>query len=219
MDPLLDALERELEPVLDVPLAFFGHSLGAITAFEVARRLERRGCGPRQVLVSGHRAPHLRQTIPLVHLAPDDVIIGRMRRFGGTPELLYQQEDLLSALLPNLRADLALSETYRYTDPTPLRCALTAFGGTEDHIATEVTIESWEEVTAGRFRSPRGSRAVTSTGSRIRRPCWRRSGLISSVPSPSCGELVASRHRRRAPGIGTTGGHHRVEAHHRVGHG
>src|SRR5207344_3079029 len=52
MGPLVDALEKELEPVLDLPHAFFGHSLGAITAFEVARQLERRGRGPRQVLVS-----------------------------------------------------------------------------------------------------------------------------------------------------------------------
>jgi medium-chain acyl-[acyl-carrier-protein] hydrolase len=59
----------------------------------------------------------------------------------------------MSTLLPNLRADFAVSETYRYTDRTPLRCALTAFGGTDDHIATEVTIEEWEEVTSGRFRA------------------------------------------------------------------
>ena len=154
MDPLVDALEQELEPVLDVPHAFFGHSVGAITAFEVARRLERRGGGPGHVLVSAHRAP-----AP----APDDSRSSTWRPTMSSSgacgasvarrTALYEQDDLMSTLLPNLRADFAVSETYRYTDRTPLRCALTAFGGTDDHIATEVTIEDWEDVTSGRFRA------------------------------------------------------------------
>jgi medium-chain acyl-[acyl-carrier-protein] hydrolase len=153
LTPLVDALTRELEPRLDRPYGIFGHSLGAITGFEVARRLEAAGRGPGHLWISAHRAPHLRQTAPPVHLSPDDVILGRLRRYGGTPEAFYENDDLVTALLPNIRADMAVSETYRYTDPTPLHCPVTAFGGAEDHLVGETAIDQWARATSGPFRS------------------------------------------------------------------
>ena len=153
LGPLVDALVGEVEPHLDVPFAIFGHSLGAITGFELARRLEAAGHPPRHLWVSGHRAPHLRPTAPPVHLAPDDVILGRLRRYGGTPEAFYENEELVAALLPNVRADMAVSETYRYTDAAPLHCPVTAFGGTEDHLVDADAVEEWERVTKGPFRA------------------------------------------------------------------
>ena len=151
--PLVDALAHELQPCLDVPYGIFGHSLGAITGFEVARRLEAAGRGPGHLLVSAHGAPHLRPTAPPVHLAPDEVILGRLRRYGGTPEAFYENDQLVTALLPNLRADMAVSETYRFTDPTPLRCPITAFGGADDHLVAETAIAEWGRATVGGFRS------------------------------------------------------------------
>jgi len=153
LGPLIDALAAELEPYLDVPIAIFGHSLGAITGFELARRLEATGHPPRHLMVSAHGAPHLRPTAPPVHLAPDDVILGRLRRYGGTPEGFYENEELVAALLPNVRADLAVSETYRYTDRSPLHCPVTAFGGTEDHVVGAGAVQEWERETVGPFRA------------------------------------------------------------------
>ncbi len=151
--PLVDALARELEPRLDLPYGIFGHSLGAIAGFEIARQLEAAGRGPRHLWVSAHRAPHLRQTFPPVHLAPDEVILGRLRRYGGTPEAFYENDELVTALLPNIRADLAVSETYRYTDATPLHCPVTAFRGADDHLVADAAIDEWRRVTSGPFRS------------------------------------------------------------------
>jgi medium-chain acyl-[acyl-carrier-protein] hydrolase len=151
--PLVEALERELDPLLDLPFGIFGHSLGALTGFELARGLERRDHGPRHLWVAAHSAPHLRPTASPVHLAPDDVILGRLRRYGGTPAGFYENDDLVSALLPNLRADMAVSETYRYTDTTPLRCGVTAFGGVDDPLVTGVAIDEWEQATSGPFRA------------------------------------------------------------------
>jgi medium-chain acyl-[acyl-carrier-protein] hydrolase len=153
LGPLVDALAAELQPLLDLPYGIFGHSLGAITGFELARRLEAAGTGPGHLWVSAHRAPHLRQTASPVHLAPDDVILGRLRRYGGTPEAFYENDDLVTALLPNLRADMAVSETYRYTDPTLLHCPVTAFGGVEDRLVAETAIDEWEHATTGSFRA------------------------------------------------------------------
>ena len=89
-----------------------------------------------------------------MHLAPDDVILGRLRRYGGTPEAFYENEDLVAALLPNLRADMAVSETYRYTDPTPLHCPVTAFGGDRGPPRRRrLPSRSGSEVTTGPFRA------------------------------------------------------------------
>jgi medium-chain acyl-[acyl-carrier-protein] hydrolase len=153
LTPLVEALERELDPYLDLPYGIFGHSLGALTGFELARLLERRDRGPRHLWVAAHSAPHLRPTASPVHLAPDDVILGRLRRYGGTPEEFYENDDLVGALLPNLRADMAVSETYRYTDPTPLHCPVTAFGGVDDPLVTGVAVDEWEQATSAPFRA------------------------------------------------------------------
>lgn len=153
LGPLVEALATEIQPRLDLPYGVFGHSLGAITAFEVARRLEAGGRGPGHLWVSAHRAPHLRSTASPVHLAPDEVILNRLRRYGGTPEAFYENDDLVMALLPNIRADMAVSETYRYTDPTPLRCPISAFGGSEDPLVVDSSIGEWARATSGAFRS------------------------------------------------------------------
>lgn len=153
LGPLIDALEAEFATWRDVPFAIFGHSLGAITGFELARRLEATpGGSPRHVFVSAHRAPHVRQTAVMVHLAPDEVILQRMRTFGGTPHAFYEQPELVAAMLPNLRADVAVSETYRYEDQTPLRATLSAFGGVDDDVALEGSIAPWGDVAGGPFR-------------------------------------------------------------------
>jgi len=151
--PLVDALEDALGPHLDLPYGIFGHSVGAITGYEVARRLEQSGSGPRHLWVSAHRAPHLRQSAPLVHLAPDDVILSRLRRLGGGLETSAESGESVSELLANIRAELAASETYRHVDPTPLRCALSAFGGLDDQIVPAATIDEWKLASAGPFRA------------------------------------------------------------------
>lgn len=152
MTPLIDALEREFAALDDVPFAIFGHSLGALTGFEIARRLERVGSGPTHVFVSAHRAPQLPLRMTAVHLADDETILRRLRRYGGTPREIYDHPDLLEALLPSLRRDFAVSETYRFLDPTRLAASLTAFAGRSDESADAAAMEPWREVVDGKFR-------------------------------------------------------------------
>ncbi len=152
MTPLIDALEREFAALDELPFAIFGHSLGALTGYETARRLERSGVGPGHVFVSAHRAPQLPLRMSAVHLADDETILRRLRRYGGTPREIYDHPELIAALLPSLRCDFAVSETYRYQDPTRLAASLTAFAGRGDDGADETAMEPWREVVDGKFR-------------------------------------------------------------------
>jgi medium-chain acyl-[acyl-carrier-protein] hydrolase len=153
MSALVDALDEQFSTLSETPFAIFGHSLGALTGFELARRVERRGVAPGHLFVSAHRAPQLPARRASIHLADDDTILRRLRRYGGTPAEIYDHPDLLAALLPSLRRDFAVSETYRYTDPTLLACSTTAFGGEDDDAADAASVDAWREVVEGKFRS------------------------------------------------------------------
>jgi medium-chain acyl-[acyl-carrier-protein] hydrolase len=157
-EPPLDRLEDVLPAVVDAvreewdgrSLVLYGHSMGALLAFEVARELERLGPGPRRLVVSGRRAPHLPEKRRL-HLMAEADLLNELRRFGGTPEAVLQNPELMAALLPAVRADLAVTENYVFAGGTPLAAPITAFGGTTDPAADEPEILAWGERTVGGF--------------------------------------------------------------------
>jgi medium-chain acyl-[acyl-carrier-protein] hydrolase len=150
--PLIDALAHELEPKLDLPYAIFGHSLGALIGFELARHLEREAVGPGHLFVSAHGGPRQAPSSAPLHLATDDQILRRLRRLGGTPEAFYESHDLVAALLPNIRRDFAMAETYRYEDSTPLRCPLTVFAADGDQSDSAQSMSGWADVGSGEHR-------------------------------------------------------------------
>ncbi|HEX6702550.1 MAG TPA: alpha/beta fold hydrolase [Gaiellaceae bacterium] len=144
-------LRRTLVPTLEPPFAFYGHSMGAHLAFEVARDLRRLGLPePVHLFVSGASAPQFGPPRPNAHL-PDDRFVARLRELGGTPDAVLEHEELLAFLLPLLRADFALAESYRYVEEPPLECPLSVWGGTDDGHGPE-RLEPWREQTTGRFR-------------------------------------------------------------------
>lgn len=149
MSELLAALIPALEPQLDRPFAFFGHSMGSLVAFEVARALQRRGGpAPRRLLVSGRRAPHLPEREPPIHQLDDDAFIAEIqRRYNGIPPELLQYPELLELLLPALRADMSVIETHRPHDdgqpPVPFNGPISVFGGRDDTRATRQELEGW----------------------------------------------------------------------------
>jgi medium-chain acyl-[acyl-carrier-protein] hydrolase len=148
---LIDALVEHTAAVRAAPYALFGHSLGALVAFELARALRRRGQAlPLHLFVSGSPAPHLRDTDPLV--AGDDAeLLARLRRHRGTPTEILEHPELMELILPTLRADLALLEVYRYANEPPLELPITAFGGHDDPDVSEAALRAWREHTRGRF--------------------------------------------------------------------
>jgi medium-chain acyl-[acyl-carrier-protein] hydrolase len=149
---IVEALAAEVVPYLDRPFAFFGHSLGALVAFELARRLRReRGVEPARLFVSGRRAPHVPGDEPVTHDLPATEFIAELRRLNGTPPEVLEHEELMELMIPLLRADFEVCETYKFEPGPPLTCPVTAFGGIEDRDVTREYIAAWREHTTGPF--------------------------------------------------------------------
>lgn len=151
LSSLVDAMVEALDPYFDVPFAFFGHSIGAKIAFELARALRRKnGVQPVHLFVSGSRSPHIPEPRPL-HLLPEREFIKELHRFSGTPEEVMQSRELMDMFLPILRADFAVDETYVYYKDNSLNCPISAFGGTEDKEANREELDAWRQHTLGSF--------------------------------------------------------------------
>jgi medium-chain acyl-[acyl-carrier-protein] hydrolase len=152
LNRLLDALVEALQPHLDRPFAFFGHSMGSLIAFELTRRLRRLG-GPLPVhlFVSGRPAPQLPLPEQQLHTLPDADLRKALVELGGTSAQVLAHDELMSLLMPMIRADLTLCETYVYQPEEPLPCPLTIFGGLLDQRTQQQELEAWREQTRGRF--------------------------------------------------------------------
>ena len=135
-----------------LPSVFFGHSMGALVAFEVARELRRRQQrGPELLMVSGCRGPQRRDTDPPIHDLPEPDFVEEIRKLNGTPEAIFGNQELLQLLLPVLRADFEVCETYAYQEEKPLSCPVAAFGGTEDEDVSPEDVAAWSHETTASF--------------------------------------------------------------------
>lgn len=149
---LIETLAQVLHPYLQVPFAFFGHSMGGLIAFELARELRRQNAPiPAHLIVSATPAPHLPPAADSFTADSDAAIIEALRRFGGTPEWVLQDEQLMQELLPTIRADLQLVKNYTYLAEEPLYCPISAFGGWQDELVTPEHIAAWEKHTNNVF--------------------------------------------------------------------
>jgi medium-chain acyl-[acyl-carrier-protein] hydrolase len=146
IEQLLDPLCAALEPLLDLPYAFFGHSLGAIVAFEVARRFD-----PACVVVSGRRAPRAPNNRRLFRSLPDAEFLAAVGGLGGTPPEILGQPDLIRVLMPALRGDFELNETYRPLPGPRLSCPLAAYMGAGDPEVGRPELLGWHEETTNEF--------------------------------------------------------------------
>lgn len=143
-----------LERSFDRPLALFGHSLGALLAFETARYLDQRGARrPVRLFVSGCEAPdyHGRRR-RLRHTLSDAAFLQELRDLNGIPEVVLRDPDLIAFLLPTLRADFEMAETYEYVSGPPLDTPITAFRGSGDPEASADSMDGWRRQTSIAFR-------------------------------------------------------------------
>ncbi|MFC4069610.1 thioesterase II family protein [Actinoplanes subglobosus] len=153
----IDAVPEYVDRLLDalggwtgVPFALFGHSLGATLAFEVARRLEARGVHPLGLFASGRRAPS-RHRDEYVHLGSEQEFRSELRELDGGAASVLDDEEMMRAALPSLRADYRAAETYRYEPGPRLECPIVAFTGDDDPKATVDEVRSWGEHTSAAF--------------------------------------------------------------------
>ena len=136
----------------DLPFSFFGHSLGALLAFEVARYCAAHGLAqPRKLIVSGSEAPAVRSHGRGLHLLPDEELTARLRDYNGTPPAVLENRELMELLLPMLRADFELVHQYQYRAAPPLGMPLLALAGTRDPYGQEARVAPWlrESVVGG----------------------------------------------------------------------
>jgi medium-chain acyl-[acyl-carrier-protein] hydrolase len=150
---LVPELVRNIHPHLGSRFAFFGHSLGAIVAFEVVRELRRRhDIEPVHLFAAARRAPHHPNDEAPVHRLPDHAFVEAVRRrWGGIPEEVLREPDLLALVLPILRADVTLVETYRYRSEAPLDCPISCIGGLGDPTVPREELCGWREHTRASF--------------------------------------------------------------------
>lgn len=155
LTPLVRELTVAVEPILDRPFALFGHSMGGLIAFELARSLRRRGWPmPRHLFVSAVAAPGTPPRRMLLHQATDPEIVSRLRALNGTPRELLDNNDLMALMVPVIRADFSVLETYAYQPEPPLETPITVFGGAFDPIVKPPTLTGWRDHSSAgvRFR-------------------------------------------------------------------
>jgi len=171
------------------PTVLFGHGLGALIAFETARRLSARHWPLLSLFVSGQGAPSLGLMAPRVSDLPADEFISQVRhRRHILPADAIGEPDVLRLILPIVRADVAMAESYRYEPDAPLPCPITACDASADPQASRTDVEGWKRETSGRFAIQRfgGDRSY------IHREQEALTALVSNHLSVMLGALARS---------------------------
>jgi len=149
VEALADLITPVLLPCTDLPLALFGHSMGASIGYEVARRLEKAGTAPLVLIVSARRAP-TRHRAETTHLRDDAGLVAAVQALGGANSRLLDDPEVRSMVLPALRSDYRAAETYR-PGPGTVSCPITALVGESDPKCTPDEAGSWRDHTTGDF--------------------------------------------------------------------
>jgi medium-chain acyl-[acyl-carrier-protein] hydrolase len=126
--------------------------MGGLVSFELARLLRKNyGKSPVHLFVSGNGAPQVPDPDPPIYALPEPEFLEELRRLNGTPEAVLENAELMQLLLPAIRADFAVIETYAYTPESPLDCPITAFGGLQDREVSYDDLKAWQEQTNAAF--------------------------------------------------------------------
>lgn len=151
MIELAEQLTDEIGGELSVPYALFGHSLGALLAFELAHTLrERKGVAPVALFASGTAAPSRREDRSFSGDKSDAELVEQLRRFRGTPEEVIANDELMRLTLPVLRADLCMCGRYSYRRRPPLDCPVHVLGGRDDDASVDQLL-AWRDESAPGF--------------------------------------------------------------------
>lgn len=143
------ALAHAISSEPRMPFAFFGHSLGALLAFEVSRYLMLQYMPlPVHLFASGCDAPQHRSAPKNLHLLPDAELIEALKEYNGTPAELLENAELMALLLPLLRADFSLVDDYRYRPGLRLPVPLSVLAGQQDDHIDPLQVEGWSKETA-----------------------------------------------------------------------
>lgn len=155
MSSLVDDLLTHVMPAIEGPFALFGHSMGALLAYELTRALARMGRPlPSLLLVSACRAPHLPARNDPWHDLPEDALITEVENLAGTPLGALQNDDIRAMMVPVFRSDFRLVEQYCHQPAAPLPVPIKAFGGADDPLVYPEDLAGWADHTTD-FRGRR----------------------------------------------------------------
>jgi len=161
-EPLIDTLDEAISSIIaekhwfnkSTPFAFFGHSLGALLAFELTRILEiKNEVLPDFIALSGRNAPFSGTQFPAIHKLPKLEFIEELRKYKGAPKEVFENKELLELAIPFIRSDFAISEKAYLYDGTPIQTDILAIGGDQDEYVEIEDINAWGKFTTGKFES------------------------------------------------------------------
>jgi medium-chain acyl-[acyl-carrier-protein] hydrolase len=150
---LVEQLEQAFRPPDGKPFAFYGHSLGARLAFELAQRLRNNEQPlPAHLFLAACPAPHCPRRAATIHALPRDALIAALQGRGALPDDVVTHPELLQLVLPALQADIALLETAQYREQPPLPCPITVFGASGDDQVSQAELAAWSAHTTAAFQ-------------------------------------------------------------------
>lgn len=148
-----DLASSAIEQLPGGPVALFGHSLGALVAFEVARRLTAARRPVRALVVAGQRGPGRPRRDRHLHDLPAPDLLRQLTELGGMDPRIAAEPDLMELLLPRIRADLRAAETWVAPPPAPLAIPVLALGGAADEHVTDDDLGAWGAVAGRTFEA------------------------------------------------------------------
>jgi medium-chain acyl-[acyl-carrier-protein] hydrolase len=153
VNEIIDSIINSIYPFIEeTSFAFFGHSMGALIAFELTRELMKRNLNlPVHLFVSGANAPHLPSRSPIMYNLPDKEFIQELKNYNGTVPEIFENEEFIDFLMPLLRADFSVVDLYEYKDGLHFTVPITALGGTKDPYVNEEELSAWKRYTTGPF--------------------------------------------------------------------
>lgn len=151
---VVSQLKASMHSVIDRPFVVFGHSLGALLAYEMTHALHRTySIAPKRLIVSGKQSLSAVPRRKKIYDLPENLFIEELRKYKGTPEEVLCNQELRSLVLPILRADIHMFDTYCAESKPKLECPISAFGGNEDPFVFPEDLQGWAELTAKDFES------------------------------------------------------------------
>jgi surfactin synthase thioesterase subunit len=147
-ESMAEQLGTAMLPLLDGEYSLFGISMGAVVAYELAHWLTRQGRPPAHLFVASYPAPHLPRTAPRVHDSPDGTVVALLAALEVTPPELLADQEMLQLLLPTIRADLAVTETYVRHEREPLPLPITVLRGDTDRHLPADAAAGWSRETS-----------------------------------------------------------------------
>jgi len=152
LDELVPEIAEGIKDELEQPFVLFGHSMGALLGYELTYLLQTDfQIMPQHLFLSGRGAPHLPNRDEPIHQLPEADFVRHIKKFNGTPKAVLEHQELMELLLPILRADFEICETYQYRSKEKITCPLTILGGLQDSGATREELAAWRKLSSGPF--------------------------------------------------------------------